>query len=157
MERDVPVRQVLPDLAVLGIAQRQPTNDRELSQARGVDDRFSRGKTAAQILEAVAIGREADPPAARNGADDLERDLRPAVTLISAWVSQLAKSERIDTSMLATRADLVAFLSNDPTARLAHGWRAEILGEGIDRLVHGKAALTFDRGTGLRLVDVPDA
>jgi ribonuclease D len=157
MARDVPVRQVLPDLAVLGISQRQPSNEKELGQARGVDERFSRGKTATKILEAVAIGKQADPPEARNGTDDLERDLRPAVTLISAWVSQVAKSERIDTSMLATRADLVAFLSKDPSARLAHGWRAEILGEGIERLVNGQAALTFDRGSGLRLVDVPDA
>jgi len=156
MERNIPVRQVLPDLAVLGISQRQPSNEKELSQARGVDERFSRGKTAGRILEAVAAGKQADPPEARNGTDDLQRDLRPAVTLISAWVSQVAKSERIDTSILATRADLVAFLSKDPSARLAHGWRAEILGEGIERLVDGRAALTFDRGSGLRLVDVPD-
>lgn len=157
MERNIPVRQVLPDLAVLGITQRQPSNEKELSQARGVDERFSRGKTGAQILEAVKLGKEADPPEARGSTDDLERDLRPAITLISAWVSQVAKSEKIDTSMLATRADLVAFLSEDPSARLAHGWRKELLGEGIERLVTGRAALTFDRGSGLRLVDVPDA
>lgn len=157
MERNVPVRQVLPDLAVLGISQRQPSNEKELSQARGVDDRFNRGKVAAKILEAVATGKQADPPESRNGTDDLERELRPAVTLISAWVSQVAKSQKIDTSMLATRADLVAFLSKDPSARLAHGWRAEILGEGIERLVNGRAALTFDRGSGLRLVDVADS
>jgi ribonuclease D len=156
MERNVPVRQVLPDLAVLGISQRQPSSEKELSQARGVDDRFSRGKVAAQILEAVEMGKHADPPEARNGNDEMERDLRPAVTLISAWVSQVAKTERIDTSILATRADLVAFLSNDPSARLTRGWRAEILGEGIERLVTGRAALTFDRGAGLRLVDVTD-
>jgi hypothetical protein len=30
------------------------------------------------------------------------------------------------------------------------------LGDGIDRLVHGRAALTFDRGNGLRLVGVAD-
>jgi ribonuclease D len=157
MERNTPVRQVLPDLAILGISQRQPSSEKELSQARGVDERFSRGKLAAQILEAVKIGKEAEPPEARNGTDELERDLRPAVTLISAWVSQVAKTEKIDASMLATRADLVAFLSKDPTARLAHGWRAEILGEGIERLVTGRAALTFDRGAGLRLVDVSGA
>ena len=156
MERNVPVRQVLPDLAVLGISQRQPSNEKELSQARGVDERFSRGKTAARILEAVRDGKQAEPPEPRGGSDDLERELRPAVTLISAWVSQVAKSEKIDTSMLATRADLVAFLSHDPDARLAHGWRKELLGEGIERLVSGRAALTFDRGAGLRLVDVAD-
>ena len=154
MERNIPVRQVLPDLAVLGISQRQPATERELSQARGVDERFSRGKVAAAILAAVAEGQNAEPPAARPGGDDLERDLRPAVTLISAWVSQVAKSEKIDTSMLATRADLVTFLSGDPDSRLAHGWRGELLGEGINRLLDGRAALTFDRGAGLRLVDV---
>jgi ribonuclease D len=156
MERNVPVRQVLPDLAILGIAQRQPSTDRELAQARGVDERFSRGRVAQEILEAVADGRRSEPPPARGGGDDLERELRPAVTLISAWISQVAKSERIDTSMLATRADLIALLSGDPDARLAHGWRAQLLGDGVRRLLEGRAALTFDKGAGLRLVDVPE-
>lgn len=154
MERNVPVRQVLPDLAVLGIAQRQPNTDRELGQARGVDERFSRGKIAQEILEAVAEGRRSEPPPSASGGDELERELRPAVTLVSAWVSQVAKTERIDTSMLATRADLIALLSGDPEARLARGWRAELLGDGIRRLLEGRAALTFDKGAGLRLVDV---
>ena len=155
MERNIPVRQVLPDLAVLGISQRQPSNENELAQARGVDDRFSRGKVAAQILAAVAEGKLAEPPAVGASNDDLERELRPAVTLISAWVSQVAKSAKIDTSILATRADLVALLSGDPDARLAQGWRSELLGEGINHLLAGRAALTFERGSGLRLVDLP--
>ena len=153
-QRNIPVRQVLPDLAVLGISQRQPQNAQELSQARGVDGRFSKGKVADELLAAVAEGVEAEPPKARVGSDDLERDLRPAVTLISAWVSQVAKSEKIDTSMLATRADLVAFLAGDPEARLAHGWRSELLGDGIRRLLAGQAALTFERGAGLLLVNL---
>lgn len=155
MERNIPVRQILPDLAVLGIAQRQPDTEKELSQARGVDERFSRGKLAAEILAAVAAGKNAEPPDARPGGDDLERDLRPAVTLVSAWVSQVARAEKIDTAILATRADLVELLAGDPAARLSHGWRSEVLGDGIARLVDGRAALTFDREGGLRLVDVP--
>ncbi len=43
MEVDLPVRQVLPDLAVLGVAQRQPSNLDELSQARGIDSRHVPG------------------------------------------------------------------------------------------------------------------
>jgi ribonuclease D len=154
MRRNIPVRQVLPDLAVLGIAQRQPTTEKELSQARGVDERFSRGKLAVEILAAVAEGKAAEPPDARPGGDDLERDLRPAVTLVSAWVSQVARVERIDASILATRSDLIAFLARDPDARLARGWRGELLGDGLNRLIEGRAALTFDRGDGLRLVDL---
>ena len=41
---DTPVRQVLPDLAILGIAQRQPSTLDELAQARGVDERHRRGR-----------------------------------------------------------------------------------------------------------------
>lgn len=157
MERNIPVRQILPDLAVLGIAQRQPTTEKELSQARGVDERFSRGKLAQEILAAVAAGKTAEPPEARPGGDDLDRDLRPAVTLVSAWVSQVARAEKIDTAILATRADLVELLAGEPDARLASGWRAQVLGDGITRLVAGDAALTFDREGGLRLVDVRPA
>lgn len=152
--RNVPVRQVLPDLAILGIAQRRPTSEKELGQARGVDDRFNRGKIAAELLAAVAAGNVAEPPEPLPSSDDLERDLRPAVTLVSAWVSQLAKDARIDTAILATRADLIALLAGDPDSRLSHGWRAELVGEGIGRLLSGDAALTFDKGAGLKLVDL---
>ena len=87
--------------------------------------------------------------------EELDRGLRPAVTLVSAWVSEVARQRRIDTALLATRNDLVAFLRGDADARLATGWRGEFLGEGIRRLVAGQAALTFDGRGGLSLIDVP--
>jgi len=80
--------------------------------------------------------------------------LRPAVTLVSAWVSQLARQQRLDTTLLATRADLVALLAGAPDARLASGWRAQVLGEDVKRLVAGEAALSFDGNGGLRLIDL---
>jgi ribonuclease D len=153
---DVPVRQVLADLAVLGIAQRQPRDVAELAQARGVDERIGRGATAQEIVAAVREGLAADPPDARGGGEELDRDLRPAVALVSAWVSQLARDERIDTAILATRADLVALLRGDPDARLAQGWRAELLGTDVRHLVEGRAALTFDGAGALRLVDLEE-
>ncbi len=155
MSSDIPVRHVLPDLAILGIAQRQPTTERDLGQSRGVDERFSRGAIAGEILKAVRQGLTAQPPEQRVGVEDLERELRPAVTLVSAWVSQVARDERIDASLLATRADLVALLRGDVDARLASGWRAELLGSGIRGLVAGRAAMTFDGKGSLKLVDLP--
>jgi ribonuclease D len=67
-------------------------------------------------------------------------------------VSQLARDERIDTALLATRADIVAFLRGDEDARLAVGWRSELLGDGIRRLVGGESGLTFDPDGRLELV-----
>jgi len=154
MRVDIPVRQVLPDLAILGISQRAPTNTKDLRQARGVDDRHTKGGIADEILAAVAAGKDATPPDSPKSTDDLDRSLRPAITLISAWVSQIARDEKIDTAMLATKADIVALLRDDDDARLASGWRADLLGQGIRDLVSGKAGLTFDPQGRLTLMPV---
>ena len=156
MRTDVPVRQVLPDLAILGIAQRAPSTVKELAQARGVDDRHARGGIAEEILEAVRAARGVPAPSAPASADDLDRSMRPAVTLVSAWVAQLARDERLDPSLLATRADIVAFLRGDEGARLGSGWRNDLVGDGIRRLVGGEAGLTFDGEGRLRLTTVSD-
>jgi ribonuclease D len=154
MEVDLPVRQVLPDLAVLGVAQRQPSDANELAQARGVDARYANGRNAEALLAAVAVGRRAEPPEQPRGENDLDRSLRPAIALVSAWVSQVARDERIDTAILATRADITALLADRPDARLLHGWRAELIGDAIKRLVEGRAGLTFEKSGRLRLIDV---
>jgi ribonuclease D len=151
---DSPVRQVLPDLAILGISQRQPTTVDELAQARGVDERHRRGRIGREIVAAVAAGKDAEPPTLPDAVDELDRSKRPAITLVSAWVSQVARDARIDTALLATRADLVAILRGDPGARLAHGWRAELVGDGLTRLMEGRAGLTFDGKGSLKLIDV---
>lgn len=156
MANDQPVRQVLPDLAILGIAQKQPRTVQELASARGVDDRHTRGQIAKEILEAVAAGLSMEAALPAPDGEELDRGLRPAVALVSAWVSEVARQERIDTALLATRSDLVAFLRGDSDARLADGWRHGLLGDGIRRLVAGRAALTFDGRGGLRLVDTGD-
>lgn len=152
---DIPVRQVLPDLAVLGIAQRMPKTAAELAGCRGVDERHARGKLGEEILAAVALGREDEPLLPVPEGEELSRALRPAVTLVSAWVSELSRQRRIDTSLVATRSDLVAFLRGDADARLAHGWRAEFVGDDLGNLVAGRAALSFDGKGGLRLTAVP--
>jgi ribonuclease D len=149
---DVPVRQILPDLAILGIAQKHPTTSAELAQARGVEERHSRGTMGAEILAAVQEGLTREVQLPSPDGDDLDRSLRPAVTLVSAWVSEVARAERIDTALLATRSDLVALLRGDRTARLAEGWRAELLGDGIRSLVEGRAGITFDGRGGLKLI-----
>jgi ribonuclease D len=153
MAQDIPVRQVLPDLALLGISQKQPRTLRDLSQARGVDERHARGAIGKEVLDAVTAGLEHDAALPASDGDELDRNLRPAVTLVSAWISEVARKEQIDTSLLATRADLVALLRGDEDAKLSSGWRAELLGDDVVRLVTGRAGLAFDGRGGLRLTD----
>jgi ribonuclease D len=155
MSIDSPVRQVLPDLAILGISQKQPRTLTELAHARGVDERHTKGVIGKELLEAVAKGAADEVALPPPDGDELDRNLRPAVTLVSAWVGEVARAERIDSALLATRSDLSAFLRGDDDARLASGWRHDLLGDGIRKLVAGKAALTFDGKGGLDLIDLP--
>jgi ribonuclease D len=149
---DQPVRFILPDMAIVGIAHRPPDTIRELRKIRGLEDRHLRNGWAEELLEAVRNGmRTPPPPVDDNATKELSRDLRPAVTLVSAWISQLARDLEIDTALLATRFDIEALLRGDAEARLATGWRAELVGEPIRRLVSGDAALAFEGGGRLRL------
>lgn len=151
-ETDVPVRFVLPDLAVAGIAQSAPTTVQQLNAVRGLAGRGLRGDVANQVLAAVERGKNLPPDQVRVPAnDDIEREQRPAAALAAAWVAQLAKQERIDATTLATRADLTSFLSGAPDARLRQGWRAELVGKPLAKLVAGEAALAFDGNGGLLL------
>lgn len=149
---DQPTRFVMADLAVVAIAQRAPKTLDELRSIRGVDDRHARGELGQQILTAVERGLtqpvERRP---RSNHAELGRELRPAVSLVSSWVSQLARDEELDTALLATRSDLESLLRGDPDSRLATGWRADLVGEPIRKLVSGEASLAFDGNGGLVL------
>jgi ribonuclease D len=152
MASDIPPRQVLPDLALQGIAQREPTNLSDLAQSRGVDDRHTRGSIGQEILAAVARGKENPVEISTTDGDEVDRHLRPAITLISAWISEVARIEHIDTALLATRNDIVAYLRRDTDARLATGWRLDLIGEQLDDLLQGKAGLSFDGKGGLKMI-----
>jgi len=148
METDRPVRTILSDLAVLGIAHRQPTSLGELRSIRGLDRRL-KDEAARELLDVIASGRATRPqPVDLPPTDELDRRLRPAATLASAWVGQLAQELKIDAALLATRADLHEFLRAVPGARLASGWRHELVGERVRLLVDGDAALAFRPGRG---------
>lgn len=152
-ELDQPVRFVLSDLAVVGIAQRRPKAPADLARIRGVDERHAKGRVGEGILEAVAAGRDKEATRPSGPAYELDRKYRPAVALVAAWVSQLARDLEIETSLVATRADIESLLAGDPGARLTRGWRADLVGERIRRLVEGEAALAFDGRGNLLLED----
>lgn len=152
-ELDQPVRFVLSDMAVVGVAQRRPKTQAELGRIRGFDERHARGKVGEAVLAAVAEGREQEAPKAASPSHELDRKLRPAVALVAAWVSQLSRDLEIETSMVATRHDIESLLGGDSDARLTRGWRADLVGERIRRLVEGEAALAFDGRGNLVLED----
>lgn len=143
-ELDIPVRQVLPDMAVVTIAQKAPTEHSQLLDLRGVDGRHVRNGADKEIFAAIQEGLNAPDPAPSTRRPELPKELRPVVTLVTAWISQLARDHRLDPAVLATRADVEALLSKNDNCRLLEGWRADLVGEPIGQLVGGDAAVAFD-------------
>ena len=143
---DKPIRFVLPDLAVVSIAQAKPTRVDDIGQIRGMDGRFLKGGAGTEIVEAIQrAGERPNSDLALPEPEDFDRRLRPALTLVSAWIAQLANDAKLDPAIIATRSDLVEFLRGDAHARLATGWRNDLVGKAIAALVGGEAALAFDR------------
>lgn len=147
-------RFVLSDLGVVAVASAAPTTLEELRSLRGVDGRSLKSGMGEDLLAVVAAAAGTRPQRVpTQSVPELPGELRPAVPLISAWVSQLSRELELETSVLATRADLEDLLRGVPGARLTQGWRAELVGEPIRRLLEGEAALAFDRREGLVLED----
>ncbi|SRR5579875_342309 len=150
---DLPPRQVLPDLALLAIAHSPPASLGALRETRGLDARHLRNGADREIMSAVERGRALPPGLLQCPPDgEVAKELRPAVALAAAWVAQLARDERVDAALLATRADIVEYLQGSPGARLSRGWRAELVGVPIDRLARGEASLALD-GRGRLLLE----
>lgn len=142
---DRPVRFVLPDLGVVAMAQRPPASVEDLKRIRGLDDRHTRGAFGRELFEAVQVGLAVPADQIRlPPTDGVDRALRPAVTLVTAWISQLARDLEIDTALLATRADVEALLNGDGDGRLSQGWRAGVVGEPVRLLVDGRASIAFE-------------
>ena len=152
MASDIPPRQVLPDLALQGIAQREPASISELAQSRGVDERHTRGAVGTEILAAVRLGQGKPLEIPVSDSDDVDRHLRPAITLISAWLSEVARVQKIDNALLATRNDILAFIRQDQAARLLTGWRRDLVGSDLKSLLSGELGLSFDGHGGLKMM-----
>ncbi len=149
---DIPVRQVLPDIAVVALSQQTPRTIEELKKIRGLDSRHLRKGAGEELLLAIQAGRTSkrrSPATVR--APELSRELRPVVTLVTSWISQLARNQNLDPALLATRADVEALLREED-CRLTEGWRAELVGGPIRALVSGDASLAFS-GRGQLLLE----
>jgi ribonuclease D len=150
---DVPARYVLSDLALAGVVQRPPRTRDDLTGIRGIDGRL-RDNTAKELLSAIAAGIELPASELRlPESDRIDRSLAPAVTVLGAWLAQRASELDLDPALLATRAELTQMLQDRPS-RLATGWRADLVGEPLQRLLRGDAALLLrDGGRRIELQD----
>jgi ribonuclease D len=149
---DRPARNILPDEAVVALAERPPRSAADIPTSRLFDPRRLSTATVGELIAAAARGAELAPEDIRVPPDGLPSHLQGLAGLIAAWVQQQARNLQIDPALLATRRDIESFLQNEPDPYLRQGWRAEVIGVGVDRIATGRAAVAYDGGA-LILVD----
>ncbi|HVR47387.1 MAG TPA: HRDC domain-containing protein [Candidatus Binatia bacterium] len=149
--RDLPVRYVLPDDVVAGLAVLKPTKLEDLSQLRRLDGAMKR-QLGAAILDAVARGLALDD------ADLPQRPARPAapardalVGFLGAAVGEIARAAELPASLLVPRAALERLAREIPRDRAAfehvlalQPWRLALVAEPLWRLCSGTAALKIE-------------
>lgn len=161
-EGDRPVTTVLNDAALVEIAKRRPTDQRDLEQIRGLNEGALRRRGKA-IVAAVQRGRERDPipnTASRHIQPD-GRDA-PLIALAEALLRTRAMDAELAYELIAARADLQRIVTAvrteqdtsaaaQPDVRTLQGWRRELVGEELLELLHGRRELRVGPGLGVEV------
>lgn len=148
-----PVQGVLPDAALVEIARRSPGSLSDLANIRGVTQPIVK-RSGAEIVERVRTGgtREVRPlrPPERSRAPDPAD--APIVALAEALARSIAREAGLAYELIATRADLQSVVAArrlgeaEPTVRMLTGWRRELIGEQVLRLLAGEVSLSVKDG-----------
>ncbi len=150
-ERDLPLRYVLPDDVVAGLATLRPAHLEDLGQLRRLDGAMKR-QLGPAILQAVARGEALDE------ADLPQRPSRPAapardalVSFLGAAIAEIARDASLPPSLLVPRAALERLAREVPQDRASferalalQPWRLGLVAEPLWRLLSGVAALKIE-------------
>jgi ribonuclease D len=151
--QDRPVQSILADPALMEIARRRPSSRHELEQIRGAGGGHVR-RRAKELLEAVQRGtqRPPEPPPETLRPPPSKPEDTPLVALSEALVRGHAIEAGIAYELIASRADLQAIVTSvrngedEPAVRTLRGWRRELVGEELLRLLDGKLSLAVRAG-----------
>ena len=147
---DRPVGSVLPDVAVVEVARRQPHDIKELEKIRGVRPDVGR-RRGREIVEAVERGQKAEPPPIESGPRS-EPDARdgPQIALGEALIRARALEAGLAYELVASRADLNEIVASvregrpEPDVRTLRGWRRDLAGAELIELLKGGVSLSVD-------------
>lgn len=144
--RDVPRKWLMSDEVIVEACHRTPTSLPRLRRIRGLEKLSE--SDARGIIASVQRGLDCPPadfPAAiKRLKSSPEKD--GALDLMSAVVRVVAEKTGIAPQVIASKDDLNELLSGSRDGRLAQGWRHEVAGKQLERLLAGELGLTIKDG-----------
>lgn len=143
---DIPRKWVMSDEVVVEICKRAPKSATQLGRIRGTNQLSARELDA--VVGAVRAGLACPssqmPHSKRRGRPAPETE--SVVDLMNALLRIKSEESGIATQLMATRDELVAFAEGSRTGRLSKGWRYELVGASLERLLSGEVGLTVKEG-----------
>ncbi|MDX8407529.1 MAG: ribonuclease D [Mariprofundaceae bacterium] len=162
--RNIPRRRMVGDEPLLEIARRDKLNTEIMGRMRGINagliKRF--GEEIMLAWEQGISSDEADWPKLKARSHNTPgTDLR--MEMLDTLVRLKAEDGEIAASILASKSDLSELASwghrckgEPPTVDCLHGWRLELVGRDLLRLLKGEICLHLNPQTGLPVIrDIP--
>ena len=146
--RNLPRQWVLKDEVLIELARRKPATPEALGELRDLNPR-SLGDHGRDLLAAISAGLAVPnselPRLSHRPAPDSNQE--GVVKLMGALVRLRAETHGIAVPLLASQSDLEAMASGDVKDNpLMHGWRREMIGQELLRLLDGKLSMSVKNG-----------
>lgn len=146
--RDLPPGWLVKDPSLVEVARAQPTDAAALRRVRGLG---TLGSAEASLIEAVQAGKQAPPvEATREPAPEIARRAAAISGLATVLLRVRSDDAGIASELVATRSELDEFAraaarGDVSEHQLATGWRAELVGAELRRLLDGRIAVATSK------------
>jgi ribonuclease D len=148
---DRPPSSVLPDHVLVEVARRQPESKRGLEEVRGMPGQTMQ-RWQRELLDAVERGKDAPPAPELPDIDASDPGDAPLVALGQALVRQRALDAKVAVDLVSTQSDVASLVAalrrgrDEPGVRTLDGWRRELVGEELVKLLEGHCAVRVTDG-----------
>ena len=145
-KRDIPRKWVLSDEVLVEVCRRAPADEQRLRRIRGTEQLSERDSAA--LLHAISRGLSCPatnyPSVPRRSRPSGEQE--SVVDLMYAMLRIISERSGVATQLIATRDELLDFMSGEEGASLSQGWRYELAGRQLEGLLSGSCGLTVKDG-----------
>ncbi len=148
IQKNVPRGRVLKDEVIQELSLRQPKTPQDMANLRGVPGDVSRSAHVPLILAAIKRGQDcpADQRPTIPKYEPFPHDKQAVLEMLKLLHKVTANQHHVTPRLLATTDELEA-VARVPAAlgRLGTGWRYDVFGQNIEKLVSGRLALHLSK------------
>ena len=144
--RNIPRKWLVSDELLVEVSKRAPKNVERLRRIRGTEQLSTHDaeELVREVRKGLAVGT-ADLPSLRR-RERASAEAEGAIDLMYALLRIISERSGIAPQLIATRDDLLDLATGKPDCSLREGWRHELAGSALERLLAGEIGLTVKDG-----------